>query len=135
MRGLAVLAEDEFSHGALRTFYDEVQRREPNQEADALAYQCVVMSMHDASAVQSMADAIDPYPMVRSAIISWYYATYYAAKAMLAACSGADPQTHTSTARCWQSEIVENSLAKHPFDLSISDIRPVHVGEVLTRAC
>lgn len=131
MRGLAILTENHFSHEQLRQFYQTVKRRGANEEADALAYECLTMSLHNVSAIDSMEEIKNPYPVVRSAIIAWYYATYYAAKAMLAASSGTDPQTHASAGKIWQSELVNDHLAKSPFDLSITDITPSHVHEVI----
>lgn len=130
MRGLSILTVDEFSHEDLKQFYLSVQRRTPNEEADALAYECLTMSLHNVSAIQAMGEIENPYPIVRSAIIAWYYATYYAAKAMLAASSGTNPQTHASAGKIWQAELVESKLIKSPFNLSISDITPSHVHEL-----
>lgn len=131
MRGLAILTENHFSHEELRQFYQAVQRRGANEEADALAYESLVMSLHNVSAIDSMEEIENPYPVVRSAIIAWYYATYYSAKAMLAASSGTDPQTHASAGKIWQSELVNAHLVMSPFDLSITDITPSHVREVI----
>lgn len=132
MRGLAILVDGQFSHQQLQQFYQRVQRRQANEQADALAYECLTMSMHNVSAIDSMEAIEDPYPIVRSAIVAWYYATYYAAKAMLAASSGTDPQTHASAGRVWQTEIVDAGLATKPFDLSITDITPSNVRQVMT---
>lgn len=129
MRGLAILAENNFSHQQLRQFYQKVERRTANEKADALAYQYLIMSIHNVCATESMKTIEPPYPIVRSAIIAWYYATYSAAKAMLAASSDADPQTHAATGKEWQLEIVNKNLAKSPFDLSISNIIPKNVKQ------
>lgn len=112
MRGLAILTDEQFSHQQLQQFYQAVQRRQPNEQADALAYECLTMSMHNVSALDSLQAIEDPYPIVRSAIVAWYYATCYAAKAMLAASSGTDPQTHASAGKVWQAEIVAGGLVK-----------------------
>ncbi len=131
MRGLAILAEGEFSHHALRNFYQTVPRRRVNEEADALAYECLVMSMHNASSIKGMQELDDPYEIVRAAVVAWYYAIYYASKAMLAASSGADPQTHAATGKIWQKEIVDLNLVKKPFSNSIVDITPANVRQVI----
>jgi len=131
MRGLALQLEEDYSHASLRQFYRRVQRRQPNEEGDALAFESLTMSMHNVSSIDSMEQIENPYPIVRAAIIAWYYATHYAAKAMVAASSGADPQTHALTAKVWQSDIVDSGWVKGPFDLSITDITPTHVREVI----
>lgn len=132
MRGLAILVDGQFSHRKLQQFYQRIQRRQPNEQADALAYECLTMSMHNVNAIDSMEALEDPYPIVRSAIVAWYYATYYAAKAMLAASSGTDPQTHASAGKVWHSEIVGGGLVKAPFDLNITGITPNNVRQVMT---
>lgn len=133
MRGLAILVSDGFSHQQLGQFYQAVQRRSANEGADSLAYECLIMSMHNVSAMSSMAAADNPYPVVRSAIVAWYYAVYYAAKAMLAASSGADPQTHAAASKVWQREVVAAGLAQSPFNLSITDITPSNVRDEMAR--
>jgi uncharacterized protein (UPF0332 family) len=132
MRGLAILTENHFSYENLSQFYQLVQRRGANEEADALAYEYLTMSLHNVSAINSMEQIENSYAIVRSAIIAWYYASYYAAKAMLAASSGTDPQTHAAAGKIWQSELVDAQLVKLPFNLSISDITPSHVKEVMS---
>lgn len=131
MRGLSILVDGQFSHQQLQLFYQRTQRRQANEQADALAYECLTMSMHNVSAIDSMEAVENPYPIVRSAIVAWYYATYYAAKAMLAASSGTDPQTHASAGKVWQAEIVGAGLVMAPFDLSITDITPNNVRQVM----
>ncbi len=132
MRALSILVNGQFSHHQILQFYQHVHRRRANEQADALAYECLTMSMHNVSAINSMKEIGDPYPIVRSAIVAWYYGTYYAAKAMLAACSGSDPQTHASAGKLWQSEIVNAGLVKGPFDLSITGIAPTNVSQVIS---
>ena len=86
MRALSILVdEDSFSRDSLRGFYGQVQRRQPNQEADTLAFECLLMAVHNVSAIQKARDLDEPYSLVRSAIIGWYYATYYASKSMIEA--------------------------------------------------
>ncbi|RCX31292.1 hypothetical protein DFQ59_103260 [Thioalbus denitrificans] len=132
MRGLAILVDGQFSYQQLQQFYQRTQRRQANEQADALAYECLTMSIHNVSAIDSMKVIENPYPIVRSAIVAWYYATYYAAKAMLAASSGTDPQTHASAGKVWQAEIVGAGLVMAPFDLCITGITPNNVRQVMS---
>jgi hypothetical protein len=130
MRALAILTSQggEFTHDSLRQFYVAVPRRHPNEAADVQAYEFLTMSMHNVSAIKAVSAIDDPYPIVRAAIVSWYYAVYYGAKAMLAASSGSDPQTHALAAKVWQAEIVSTGLVRLPFDLSLSDLTPTNVA-------
>ncbi|MCX7085836.1 MAG: hypothetical protein NTY69_09905 [Methylococcales bacterium] len=95
MRGLAIICENNFSHNNLHHLYQYVNKRRKNKASDTLALESIIMSMHNLNALNKM-DIIDnPYSIVRSAIIAWYYTIYYASKAMLAASSGSNPQTHS----------------------------------------
>ncbi|WP_211314859.1 hypothetical protein [Thioalbus denitrificans] len=129
---MAILVDGQFSYQQLQQFYQRTQRRQANEQADALAYECLTMSIHNVSAIDSMKVIENPYPIVRSAIVAWYYATYYAAKAMLAASSGTDPQTHASAGKVWQAEIVGAGLVMAPFDLCITGITPNNVRQVMS---
>lgn len=125
MRALSIYCDgNEFSHESLRYFYMPVQRRPANEAGDTLALEFLTMAMHNVSSLDSMKCIENPYPIVRSAIVSWYYATYYSSKAMLAASSGSDPQTHASAGKIFQSEIVDRGLVKHPFDLTLKNLIP-----------
>ncbi len=133
MRALSIYSEgNEFSHESLKSFYLRVQRRPRNEAGDTLALECLTMAMHNVSALDSMEGIENPYPIVRSAIVSWYYATYYSSKAMLAGSSGTDPQTHASAGRIFQSEIVDRGLVKQPFDLSITNLIPSNIKSEIT---
>lgn len=130
MRALAIAtASPDFDDTSLHAFYGHVLRRAPNQTADTLAYECLLMAMSQAAAAQHLASAPgNAYDACRAAIVAWYYAIYYASKAMLAARSGADPQTHTEAARIFQTEIVATGLARYPFDLCVTNLIPASVG-------
>ncbi len=133
MRALSICCEgNDLSHESLRNFYMQVQRRPANESGDTLALECLTMAMHNVCALDSMQEIENPYPIVRSAIISWYYSTYYSSKAMLAASSGADPQTHASAGRIFQSEIVGRGLAQYPFSLSITNLIPTNIKSEIT---
>lgn len=128
MRALSIFSDgNDFSHESLRKFYLPVQRRQVNLAGDTLALECLTMAMHNVSALDSMEEIENPYPIVRSAIVSWYYATYYSSKAMLAAGSGSDPQTHASAGKIFQLEIIERNLVHYPFNLSISNLIPSNI--------
>lgn len=129
MRAVAIaVSAPSFDDLSLRATYGQVLRRAPNQAADTLAYECLLMSMSQAAAVQHLSVATgNAYDACRAAIVAWYYSVYYAGKAMLAATSGADPQTHADAARQFQTEIVSAGLVPYPFNLSVTDLIPANV--------
>jgi len=132
MRALSILIDEgAYSHDSLSRFYNGVQRRRPNQDAGNLAFECMLMAMHNVSSIQKAQSLDEPYSFVRSAITAWYYATYYACKAMIAAATGSDPQTHSKTGKIWQTNIVKRNLAVTPFDLNIEDLTPSNIGRAI----
>lgn len=133
MRGLSILVNnEEFSNDSLRNYYESVQRRIVNQTADTLVFENVLMSYHHISALQKF-NSLDKhhYDVVQSAIISWYYAVYYAAKAMIAATSESDPQTHAEAGKVWQNNIILRNLAVGAFGLSLTDITPKNTKQAI----
>ena len=126
LRALAIAtAPPDFEDAALRSFYGRVVRRTPNRPADTLAYESLLMAVSQAASAQHLSSAPgNAYDACRSAIVAWYYAVYYASKAMIAAKSGADPQTHAEAARVLQSDLIVSGLVKYPFDLSVTDLVP-----------
>lgn len=130
MRALAILVEEgEFDHGSLRDFYRPVQRRQPNEELDTLAFECMLMSMHNVASLNAFQESDDSYSFVRSAIVSWYYAIYYASKSMIAAATGSDPQSHTKIGRIWQTDIAPRGLVVAPFDYNFTDLTPASIEQ------
>lgn len=134
IRGLSILVDsDVFTDENLQNKYSSVTRRTVNREADTKAFENILMSLHNVSATQKFATLEQHhYDVVRSAIVSWYYAIYYASKAMIAATSESDPQTHAETAKVWQNNIVSRGLSVEPFNLSISNITTSNIEQVIT---
>ncbi|WP_036302937.1 hypothetical protein [Methylotenera sp. L2L1] len=133
MRALAILVNtNAFENPSLRAFYAGQNRRAPNEEADTLAFGCLLMALHNAASLAKLSDLDEPYSCVRSAIVSWYYSIYYASKAMIAATNGADPQSHSDTANIFQSEIVDRGLVVNPFQYSIKDLTPASIDDQIT---
>jgi hypothetical protein len=128
MRALSILVDDEaFSHDSLRGRYNQVQRRQTNQGAETRAFASLLMALHNVSAIQKARELGEPYSFVRSAIVAWYYAIYYASKSMIAAATGGDPQTHAKTGKIWQTEIVAKNLAVTPFDFNFVDLTAANI--------
>lgn len=134
IRGLSILVDSElFSDDNLKDHYENVTRRNVNEIADTRVFENILMSLHNVSALQKFESLDDNhYDVVRSAIVAWYYAIYYTSKAMIAATSESDPQTHSETAKIWQNNIISRGLAIEPFNLSISDIRTKNIDDIIT---
>jgi uncharacterized protein (UPF0332 family) len=135
VHGLSILVDSElFLNDNLKDHYKNVTRRNVNEVADTRVYENILLSLHNISALQKFAALENNhYDVVRSAIVSWYYAIYYASKAMIAATSESDPQTHTDAAKVWQNNIADRGFAIEPFNLSILDIRTKYVKAVITK--
>ncbi|KAF3978592.1 MAG: hypothetical protein HFP77_01090 [Methylococcales symbiont of Iophon sp. n. MRB-2018] len=124
MRALSRLVENgSFKNENIKDHYKSVKRRKPNPEADTLVFENMMLAFHNqASLVRLTEDSTHPYDVCRSAIISWYYSTYFTCSAMVAAASGSKQETHSLTARVWQSDIVDARLVMSPFSLSLSSL-------------
>ena len=124
MRALSeIVNSDEFSDERTNDIYKKVQRRPKNENADTLVFENMLMAYHNLAALDSLDKNIShKYDVIRSAIISWYYSTYFAASAMVAASSGSVQETHTGTAKVWHSDFAEKGLLPYPFNLCLSTL-------------
>lgn len=124
MRALSCLVKNGlFEDQNIKDHYKSVNRRKPNHEADTLVFENMMMAFHNqASLVRLKEDVSHPYDVCRSAIISWYYSTYFTCSAMIAAASGSKQETHAKTTKAWQSDIVDAGLVMSPFSLNLSSL-------------
>jgi len=107
----------------LTAIYSGVQRRPVNRIADTSVFENMFMAHHNLASLHSLNDDIEsPYDTCRSAIVAWYYATYFSASAMVAASSGSTQETHAATAKVWQADIVEKDLIPYPFNMYLSSL-------------
>lgn len=108
-----------FSDEALIDFYaKKVSRRKVFRTADTIVFEQMLMSFHQLSALRRMSQLSgNPYDLIRSAIITWYYGIYYAGSAMVAAKDGSHQNDHTGTARTWDNQIASQGYAVFPFSL------------------
>lgn len=131
MRALSeVVNNGSFNDEELKKFYAKVQRRSVNRDADTLVFENMHMAFHSLASLFPMNEGISAkYDICRSAIVSWYYATYFSASAMVAASSGSAQETHSATSKVWQVDIVDKSLIPYPFNLSLSSLVSKAVDE------
>lgn len=124
MRALSILVQNgTFESHNIKEHYKSVNRRKINSGADTLAFENMMMAIHNqASLVRLVEDTIHPYDICRTAIVAWYYSTYFTCSAMIAAASGSSQETHAHTAKVWQSDIVVASLVMSPFALYLSSL-------------
>lgn len=124
MRALAeVISSDEFSDEGIKSAFNKVKRRTPNEPADTIVFENMLMAYHNLASLSALDTEIShKYDICRSAVISWYYATYFAASAMVAASSGSKQETHTATAKAWHADFAEKELLVYPFNLYLSTL-------------
>lgn len=124
MRALAeVINSGSTSDEELSDIYKGVQRRPVNKVADTSVFENIFMAHHNLASLHSLNDDIEsPYDTCRSAIVAWYYTTYFSASAMVAASSGSTQETHSATAKVWQADIVEKNLIPYPFNMHLSSL-------------
>lgn len=124
MRALAeAVKADTYNEENLSVFYRSVSRRPVNSDADTIVFENMFMAYHNLASLTAMNNQIEQkYDICRSAIIAWYYAVYFSASAMVAASSGSSQETHTATAKVWQSDIAEKNLIPYPFNLFLTSL-------------
>ncbi len=124
MRALSeIIDSDEFSSEKINDVYKQVQRRPKNEIADTLVFENMLMAYHNLASLSSLdKDISHKYDVIRSAIVSWYYSTYFSASAMVAASSGSKQETHSATAKVWHSDFAERGLLPYPFNLCLSTL-------------
>lgn len=124
IRALAQIINSElYNDKILKDLFANLQRRAINKNADTLVFENMLMAHHNLASLYSINDnVIHQYDTCRSAIISWYYAIYFSSSAMIAAKSGSAQETHSTTAKVWQSDIVNGKLLPYPFNLCVSSL-------------
>ncbi len=124
MRALAEIVNSGYvSDVELSKIYGGVRRRPINTSSDTSVFENVFMAHHNLASLSSINNDIgSPYDTCRSAIVAWYYATYFSASAMIAASSGSTQETHAATAKVWHADIVEKGLIPYPFNLYLSSL-------------
>ncbi|MGE4319335.1 MAG: hypothetical protein AB7E96_10605 [Deferribacterales bacterium] len=124
MRALSFIVQNgSLEDENINSYYQRVSRRTLNHEADTLVFENMMMAFHNQAALVRLCEDIShPYDVCRSAIISWYYSTYFTCSAMVAAASGSTQETHALTAKVWQSDIVDHQLVMPPFSLSLNSL-------------
>lgn len=136
LRSLSLLCcSGGFSPPELVSFYGgRVNRRKIDRKADTLAFELMMMSFHQLSALSRISEQRDnPYDSTRSAIVAWYYGLYYAGGAMVAAKDGTHQDNHAGAARAWKSQIVDTNLVVLPFSLCISSlVRKEYEEEIMS---
>ncbi len=123
MRALSLLVSDRgFTTLELQDHYSKIVRRTENVLADTRAFECLLMAIHNVSALNALRTTDKPYDVIRSAIVAWYYAVYESASAMTLAASGGNAEQHAKTARIWHADIVLRGFAVGPFGLSVNTL-------------
>ena len=119
LRAIALLCEiNSFETTKLSEFYKSVQCRTVNRTADTLVFEQAFMSFHNLAALEAIKINQNYHcNLIQSAMINWYYGIYFAAKAMIAACDGSNPQNHSSTANAWTQHFAINQKIVYPFNL------------------
>jgi hypothetical protein len=117
MHALSILVQSStvpFDKQGIQSFYTRVQRSSAlTGQAINTTFEQLLMSLHHVSALRAMRGK--ERDLARVAIMTWYYGTYCAASAMIAAKDGTQQQDHMGTANAWDRQIVANSHALAPF--------------------
>ena len=123
MRALAIVCEEKVTNETIKSFYEDIQRRKENDRLDLKVFENLLMAIHNLYSLQSINKSVqNPYDVVRTQVVNWYYSIYYASSAMCAAKSGSVNKTHTGTSKIFQNDLVDSGLIMSPFDLSVNTL-------------
>lgn len=123
MRALAIVCEEKITDETIKEFYKDVQRRKENDVLDLKVFENILMAIHNLHSLQSInQNSVNPYDVVRTQVVNWYYSIYYASSAMCAAKSGGVSETHTGTSKIFQNDLIDSGLIMSPFDLSVNTL-------------
>lgn len=126
MRALCIACNsDDFSFEKLTDYY--LNKGCAVRQLDDLqinsVYEQLFLALNQTVALQAIKEFETPSDLARTAIVSWYYAIYNAASAMICARDGSVQEDHMSTAKQWVEQICRNGLAKYPFDACQDTLR------------
>lgn len=123
MRALAIksasLVDDRM---AAQQFYSQKVKSRCSLDADVQALESHYKALHCLATVKSIASSRDTYDLILPAIVSWYYALYFASQAFLWARSGQAPHTHAGTAKLLQHHVILKDLFIEPFNMNVPTI-------------
>ncbi len=122
MRALSILCEQDMDNRTLKAKYDHIQRRPVDRVADNAVFVSMLMSIQNLSGLIELSNSKNPSLLIRTAIVSWYYGMYYAARAMVCSKQPTIPNTHRGTAKTWDACIAQRGLASGPFSLRLSTL-------------
>lgn len=131
IKALSIYMEEEFTFENIKSFYSKVNRKTLNEEFDTIAFENLLMALHNIAALEENIKSGNAYNICRSAIVSWYYCIYFSSSAMIAACSNSSQETHSDTSKVWQNDIVLHDLAMMPFSLNINKIETKYSDSVI----
>ena len=97
--------------------------RKENELLDLKVFENILMAIHNLHSLESInKNSNNPYDVVRTQVVNWYYAIYYASSAMCAAKSGSASETHAGTSKIFQNDLIETGLIMSPFALSLDTL-------------
>jgi hypothetical protein len=123
MRALGILVDHHKTNfKSALTAYSNVQRQTFTDQAANSIFEQLLLSLHQLSALQSLATASKKTDVARVAAVAWYYGIYSAASAMVAAQCSTIQDNHTQTANTWDRQIVVSKFAMLPFSMRLTSI-------------
>lgn len=130
MRALAILVDKhEVSGSAMARRFAAIKMASLSDQAVNTVYEQLLMSLHHVAALKAMGEAATKIDTVRSAIVTWYYAIYHAASAMITAQDGSHQDNHAETANAWDRQFAATPIAPEPFKFRVSTLVEADVEE------
>lgn len=123
MRALAILVNDTgIDAASMRSWFASIQKGASSYQAINTVYEQLLMALHHLSALRAMGGQPTKIDSARSAIVTWYYAVFHSASAMIAAQDGSYQEHHAETANAWDSQFAATGLSPAPFKFRVSTL-------------
>lgn len=124
MRAMAIksanLADDPMA--AMQFYGERAKESRCSVDVGVQALENYYKALHYLAALKSIASSSNTYDLIRSAIISWYYALYFASRAFVLPKSSNVSDTHTKVAKQLQHSVILRGLLISPFDMNAPSI-------------
>lgn len=123
MRALSIVINNEnICYKKCRTFYLKEKHKPFKDQVANSAMEHILFAVHQLSALEATKNVLPKSDVARVSVVTWYYAIYWAAKAMMVLSDGSIQDNHTATANNWLAHFAKRNRALHPFGLFVDTI-------------
>lgn len=133
MKSLALVVKDQqLNYKSARDFYSKIQVRKSSDAQLNTTFEQLLFSLNQIASLRAMSIIPNKADVARMAIVTWYYAIYGSASAMIAVADGSFQSTHAATANQWDQIFSAKGLVMSPFSDRLSNLLNNTIKEELS---